>query len=69
VVLAAFDHLHVVDAGELGVGLAGVWALSAARTGVVRRGLPRVRLTSLTPGIVGREGCTDAQEVPAGVQA
>jgi hypothetical protein len=26
-------------------------------------------LTSLTPGIVGREGCTDAQEVPAGVQA
>lgn len=32
-------------------------------------GLPRVRLTSLMPGGAGLEGCSDAQEVPAGVQA
>jgi uncharacterized membrane protein len=35
----------------------------------VRAGPPRVRLTSLTSGGAGREGCSDAQEVPAGVQA
>jgi DNA replication protein DnaC len=32
-------------------------------------GLPRVRLTSLTPGPSGREGCSRAQEVPTRVQA
>jgi hypothetical protein len=32
-------------------------------------GLPRVWLTSLTPGGAGREGCLSAQEVPSGVQA
>ena len=34
----------------------------------MHQGLPRVWLTSLTPG-VGREGCSHAQEVPSGVQA
>lgn len=34
-----------------------------------QKGLPRVWLTSLTPGAAGREGCPDAQEVPSRVQA
>ena len=32
-------------------------------------GLLQVWLTSLTPDVVGREGCPHAQEVPSGVQA
>ena len=32
-------------------------------------GLPRVWLTSLTRRGASREGCSDAQEVPSGVQA
>lgn len=32
-------------------------------------GLPRVWLTSLTGRVASREGCSDAQEVPSGVQA
>jgi transposase InsO family protein len=34
-----------------------------------RSGLLQVRLTSLSWDVVPREGCSDAQEVPAGVQA
>ncbi len=34
-----------------------------------RLGLLQVWLTSLTPDVLGREGCPHAQEVPCGVQA
>ena len=36
---------------------------------MINLGLLQVWLTSLTPDVVGREGCPHAQEVPRGVQA
>ena len=39
-------------------------AMAFLEHGSCRGGLLHVRLTSLSPGVVGREGCSRAQEVP-----
>jgi NAD(P)-dependent dehydrogenase (short-subunit alcohol dehydrogenase family) len=43
--------------------------IAQGRGHVVNMGLPRVRLTSLSWSGAPREGCSDAEEVSAGVQA
>jgi len=65
VVALAWFGGQLIDAGTA----AQLMWTGAATVLVGLAGLLQVRLTSLTPGVSGREGCSDAQEVPSRVQA
>lgn len=59
------DDEHVVEFGHT----VGATREHGTPFDVHQMGLLQVWLTSLTPDVLGREGCPHAQEVPRGVQA